>query len=245
MGLARWNMAAYAEFARFYDQVNGEPETRSRQLLANIERHHPGATSVLEMGCGTGAILAGLGSGPSLTGIDRSPEMLDYARRRCPGARLLEADMTSFSLPERFDVVLCVFDTINHVADFEGWRQTFHQVHEHLNAGGLFIFDVNTLGRLRQLGDVAPWVHHFDGHTLIMDVEFDGDALSTWDIRIFERRDDRHFTLHHEEIIELGVALDRVRQALDEEFELVEESDASGDPPTDESPRAFFVYRRR
>lgn len=238
-------MAAYAEFARFYDDVNGEPEARSRQLLDYIERYHPGATSVLELGCGTGAILAGLGSGLSLTGIDRSPEMLDFARRRCPGAHVIEADMTSFSLAERFDVVLCVFDTLNHVATFDGWERTFERVHEHLNAGGLFIFDVNTLGRLRELGDVAPWVHHFDGHTLIMDVEFDGESLSTWDIRIFERRDDRHFTLHHEDIVELGVALDRVRRALDENFELVEQSDASGDPPSDESSRAFFVYRRR
>ena len=238
-------MAAYAEFARFYDDVKGEPEARSRQLLDYIERYHPGATSVLELGCGTGAILAGLGSGLSLTGIDRSPEMLDFARRRCPGAHVIEADMTSFSLAEHFDVVLCVFDTLNHVTTFDGWQQTFDRVHEHLNAGGLFIFDVNTLGRLRELGDVAPWVHHFDGHTLIMDVEFDGEALSTWDIRIFERQDDRHFTLHHEEIIELGVTLDRIRAALEGNFELIEQSDASGEPPADESRRAFFVYRRR
>jgi hypothetical protein len=78
-----------------------------------------------------------------------------------------------------------------------------------------------------------------------MDVEFDGEALSTWDIRIFERQDDRHFTLHHEEIIELGVTLDRIRAALEGNFELIEQSDASGEPPADESRRAFFVYRRR
>jgi SAM-dependent methyltransferase len=238
-------MTAYAEFARFYDEVNGDPEARSRQVLVYIDRHLPGATSVLELGCGTGAILAGLGSGLSLTGIDLSPEMLDYARRRCASAYLVEGDMTSFSLSRRFDVVLCVFDTLNHVTSFEGWTETFERVREHLETGGLFIFDVNTLGRLRELGDLASWVHHFDGHTLIMDVEFDGQALSTWDIRVFERLDERRFTLHHERILELGVALERIRAALDGDFELLEQSDPHGDPPTDESSRALFVYRKR
>jgi len=238
-------MVAYAEFARFYDEVNGEPVARSRQILDDIDRHLPDAATVLELGCGTGAILAGLGSGLALTGVDLSPEMLSVARRRCPRATLHEADMTSFTLAQRFDVVLCVFDTLNHVTSFDGWMDLFERVREHLNPGGLFIFDVNTLGRLRQLGEVAPWVHHFAGHTLIMDVEFDGVALSTWDIQIFEHEHDNRFTLHHERIAELGVALHTIRSALEASFELVDEGDDQGGPPTDESRRAYFVLRRR
>jgi SAM-dependent methyltransferase len=238
-------VSAYQEFAPFYDGVNGDPVGRIRQILGDIERYRPGATSVLELGCGTGAILAGLGSGLALTGIDLSSEMLAYAKRRCPSAHFHEEDMTSFSLPGHFDVVLCVFDTLNHVATFEGWRSTFERVRAHLNEGGLFIFDINTLGRLRQLGEMAPWVHSFDGHTLIMNVEFDGDHLSRWDIRIFEQLHDTHFTLHHDRITELAVPLVQVRIALDPGFELLAESDPTGDPPSDESERVLFVYRRR
>jgi SAM-dependent methyltransferase len=238
-------MPAYREFAPFYDAVNGDPVERIRQILSDIDRYRPEATSVLELGCGTGAILAGLGSGLALTGIDRSPEMLAYAKRRCPSAHFLEEDMTSFSLPEHFDVVLCVFDTLNHVTTFEGWRSMFELVRAHLNEGGLFIFDINTLGRLRHLGGLAPWVHHFEGNTLIMNVEFDGIALSQWDIRIFERQGDRHFVLHHDRIAELAVPLVQVRNVLAADFELLVETDPAGDPPNDESARALFVYRRK
>jgi SAM-dependent methyltransferase len=238
-------MPEYADFARFYDEINGESESRSRKMLGFIDRYLPGATSVLELGCGTGAVLAGLGSGFALTGIDRSSEMLAVARRRCPAARFFEADMTSFDLAERFDVVLCVFDTLNHVANFAGWTEVFERVNGHLSDGGLFLFDLNTLGRLRRLGDAPPWVHDFDGNTLILDVEFDGEGLSQWDVRVFERRSDDHFTLCHERIVELGVPLDQVRSALNADFELVEETDPDGNPPTDESARAYFVYRRR
>jgi SAM-dependent methyltransferase len=238
-------MAAYAEFARFYDEVNGEPVARSREILEDIAHFRPDATSVLELGCGTGTILAGLGSGLTLTGLDLSPEMLAVARRRCPRATFYEADMTSFALDPRFDVALCVFDTLNHVTTFEGWTDLFERVHEHLVPGGLFLFDVNTLGRLRELGDVAPWVHHFGNNTLIMDVDFDGVALSTWDIRVFEHEDDGRFTLHHERIIELGMSLDAIRSALSASFELVREYDDRAERPSDDSSRAYFVFRRR
>ena len=239
-------MTEYAEFARFYDAVNNFPEPRSRKMLRYIEQHLPTASSVLELGCGTGAVLAGLGSGFALTGIDRSSEMLSFARRRCPQAQLFEADITSFSLGVQFDVVLCVYDTLNHVTDFEGWRAVVERVREHLREGGLFIFDLNTLGRLRRLGDALPWVHDFDGNTLIMDVEFDeDDARSYWDIRVFEDLDHGRFALHREEIVELGVPLDHVRALLAPNFELLDEADPDGDPPSDESARAYFVYQRR
>ena len=239
------DVTAYQEFAPFYDAVNGEPAERSRQILDYIARYRPASTSVLELGCGTGAVLAGLGSGLALTGLDLSPEMLAYAKRRCPSARLYEADMTTFVQPEQFDVVLCVFDTLNHVTTLEGWLATFERVHAHLVAGGLFIFDVNTLGRLRHLGDSTPWVHHFDQHTLIMNVEFDGHCLAQWDIRIFEQLHERHFVLHHERITELGVPLERVKNALASNFELLVETDPAGETPSDESSRANFVFRRR
>jgi SAM-dependent methyltransferase len=238
-------MAAYEVFAPFYDMVNGDPDTRSRQILDNIARFRPQTASVLELGCGTGAILAGLGSGLSLTGLDLSPAMLAFAKRRCPSARLLTSDMTSFTLAERFDVVLCVFDTVNHLTTFDDWRRLFERAKEHLLEGGLFIFDLNTLGRLRQLGEMAPWVHHFDEHTLIMNVEFDGHSLSQWDIRIFEHQFEDRFVLHHERITELGVALEQVKTSLAPDFVLLEELDPGGFVANDESSRALFVYQRK
>jgi SAM-dependent methyltransferase len=238
-------MAAYREFARYYDAINGDPVETSLKILSHIQRYCPQADSVLELGCGTGAILAGLGSGLRLTGIDLSPEMLEIAARRCPDAHLHLVDMTTFALPERFDVVLCVFDTLNHVPTFDGWMSMFERVSTHLVDGGIFIFDVNSIGRFQRLAEMAPWVHDFDGHTLIMNVEFDDGAHSEWDIRVFERRDDSDFVLHHELIIELGITLEQLRGALDCDFELLEETDPTGATPTDESDRAYFVYRRR
>src|SRR5215475_432906 len=139
----------YAGFAPFYDRIMGDRTEEIERIRRYISSHRPGARSLLELGCGTGALLSGLASDLSVTGIDRSPEMLSVAARTVPGARLLHADITAFTLPDRFDVVMCMFDTLNHVPAVDGWLRLFQRVHEHLSDGGLFVFDVNTTGRLR------------------------------------------------------------------------------------------------
>jgi hypothetical protein len=142
-------------------------------------------------------------------------------------------------------VVVCVFDTLNHLLTFEAWRSLFDAVYDHLVDDGLFIFDVNTIGELRRLGEEPPWVYEFDDHVLIMDVALAGDGLSRWDIRIFEHLGGSRFELHHEQIGELGVGLRQIEAALEPRFTLLEASSDSGEAPTDSSVKAYFTYRRR
>jgi SAM-dependent methyltransferase len=181
---------------------------------------------------------------PSVTGLDRSPEMLAFAASKVPRARLIEGDMTSFSLAERFDVVVCVFDSLNHLLTFDAWQSVFEAVHDHLADGGLFVFDVNTVGELRRLGGEPPWVYDFDDNVMIMDVDFAEDGLSRWDIQIFEHVGESQYLLHQEEIGELGVTLERIRAAVAPRFEVLEEQDEDGGVPTDQSVKAHFALRR-
>ena len=238
-------MAAYAEFAKFYDQVMGDRGPLVERVRGYVERYLPAAESLLELGCGTGAVLAGLAPGLRVTGVDRSPEMLAAAARNAATARLVEADIATFSLGTRFDVVICVFDTLNHLPTFDSWLKVFGQVHAHLAAGGLFVFDVNTVGRLRRVSQAPAYVEDFGPHTLIMDVTPGGGNLSLWDVRIFEHVDGDQFRLHHERIPELGVPLATIHEALGANFELLEATDADGSRATDESNRVYFVYRHR
>jgi SAM-dependent methyltransferase len=235
----------YTGFARFYDRIMGDRSEEVGRLQAYISRHLPGARSLLELGCGTGALLAGLAPGLSVTGIDRSPDMLAIAADTVPAARLVQGDMTAFSLPDRFDVIICMFDTLNHVQSFAGWLTLFSCVHEHLADGGLFIFDVNTAGRLLRLDDAPPYLDEFDGNVVVMTVRSASESLSLWRTRIFERQHGDLYQLHDERIYELGVPLIHIRAALAGRFELLEEASLDGSPVSDESDRIFFAYRHR
>jgi hypothetical protein len=78
-----------------------------------------------------------------------------------------------------------------------------------------------------------------------MDVDFTGNPIARWNIRIFERQSGGTYRLHHEVIDELGVPLARVREALTADFDVRVQSDADGSPATDDSERAIFVAQRR
>lgn len=210
-----------------------------------IVRFLPTATSVLELGVGTGTLVAGLAGQMAVTGVDRSPEMMAIAARNVPAATLVPGDITSFSLGTRFDVVICMFDTLNHVASFDGWLEVFERVHEHLVEGGLFIFDVNTIGRLRALGHQHPYLQDFGEHTLIMNITPAQGDVWLWEVKIFEHLDHDLFRLHHEKILELGVPLARIKSALEVNFDLLDEADQDAGSVSDESDRIYFAWRHR
>jgi SAM-dependent methyltransferase len=157
----------------------------------------------------------------------------------------VQADITEFSLGTTFDVVICVFDTLNHLPTFDAWLAMFRQVDAHLAEGGLFVFDVNTIGRLSRLAAAPAYVEDFGPHTLIMDVTTGVAGVFPWDVRIFERVKDNEFRLHHERIGELGIPLARIHEALAPRFELLEATNTEGRPANDESDRAYFAYRHR
>jgi SAM-dependent methyltransferase len=236
---------SYSKWAKFYDEIIGDRSEELDRLHAYISLYHPTASSVLEFGCGTGAILSGLAYRYVITGVDRSPEMLEIATRKLPGRRLIRADITEVSLGERFDVVLCVFDTLNHLPSFAAWQAMFDRVHEHLADDGLFIFDVNTVGRLSRLGMSTAYAEDFGEHMFTMTVRDDHDGLSDWEVRVFERQPDGSFTLHSEHIPELAVPLQQIRAALEPNFELLEETGLDGAPGNDSSERVYYVYRHR
>ena len=251
---------AYEAFASFYDEVMDDPGPRADRVARWIGEFRPGAQTLLELGCGTGSLLARLPEVPVLTGLDSSPQMLAVAATKVPGARLVEVDMRTCSFGERFEVVCCVFDSLNHLLDFDEWTSVFETVHHHLADDGLFIFDVNTVGELARLGEEPPWVYDFDGGTAVIDVisaealgepvEGDvevgqgGEVSSVWDIRVFEHVQGSRYSLHHEQIGELAVPLARVRAALAGRFELLDEMGDDGEHPTDSSVKGHFAYRR-
>lgn len=215
--------------------------------MSLVERHHPRAASLLELGCGTGTILDGLSSFESLTGIDRSPEMLAIARGKVPRARLVEGDISDFDLGERFDVVICVFDTLNHLPRFELWQALFACTRAHLRAGGLFIFDVNTVTKIHGLAAYPPFFQEAGTVTVAMNVDPpDADGLSQWNIWLIERHPDGSLSGLHEPVWELGVELEAIENGLlAADFTVLETLDELGGQPTWESERVHFATRPR
>jgi len=84
--------------------------TRALRLYL-FERAGLAASSrVLEVGCGTGAILGGLTGAASLHGLDLDPAALAACRINVPAARLVRGDALSLPFASAsFDIVTCHF----------------------------------------------------------------------------------------------------------------------------------------
>ena len=235
-------MTGYDAFAPFYDQVMGDRGPVAAYVHALIQRHRPSAGSVLELACGTGAILEHLQRHYDITGLDASQQMLDIAAQKVPQARLLSADMTHFDLGETFDAVLCVFDSINHLVSFADWERVFDRAAAHLAERGVFVFDVNTERKLAAFAVAPPWTQWFgDDNLLLIDVRDEGKGVYAWKVRVFEHCDDSTYRLHVEDIREAAFPLERIRQALDERFRRVRVFDAERSRPTTLSQRLYFL----
>ena len=152
-------MPAYEIFGRFYDAVMGDRAGAAEQLQKLIRTTTPNATNVLELGCGTGSILWHLQRNYEVSGLDTSKRMLSVARHKVPQAKLFRQDMVDFHINDQFDVICCVFDSINHVRRFSDWKRIFARVQRHLSPGGCFIFDINTKRKLERHIAEPPWMH--------------------------------------------------------------------------------------
>jgi len=238
-------MASYDIFGKFHDAVMGDRTQPTERLLGFIRKASPKAKNVLELACGTGSVLKHLSQHYDVWGLDSSRQMLSIARKKVPQARLSRQNMVTFHLRQRFDVICCVFDSMNHVAIFTHWKHLFANVHQHLSAGGVFIFDINTQQKLdRHIAEPA-WVHKVGNNFLVMKVTGMGKHRgSNWNIKVFERTRNNRYLLHEEDIQEVSFPMLKIVRALRVHFSTVEIIDTDRKRPSMKSERLYFVCKK-
>ncbi len=102
-----------------------------------------GAASILELGCGSGRVLAALDEpGRTLVGLDTSPDALAIAAAHVPRARLIRAAMQELDLEQRFDRVIAPFSALYCLESADQLARTLAAAVRHLRPGGAFVADV-------------------------------------------------------------------------------------------------------
>jgi len=138
----------YEELAPFYDGFTSgsDYETWTKHVLALASAYGLDGRRVLDVACGTGkSFLSLLARGFEVTGCDLSPGMLAGARRKAPGVPLVEADVRVLPRLGAFDLVTCFDDSLNHLLDEDELSAGLRSIAGNLAAGGLLLFDLNTL----------------------------------------------------------------------------------------------------
>jgi SAM-dependent methyltransferase len=239
-------MADYDLLAPHYDAVTGDSATEAAFIHHIIERRHGRAATLLDLGCGTGGMTALLADAYQVSGLDVSPGMLAVARQKLPARTpLYLADMASFRLGVTFDVIVCAYQGINHLLSLSAWQRTFDCAYEHLNPGGLFIFDITTVSDLRRMASIPRIVQEFAGNYLVIRVRTADETVFDWHIEVFQLQPDGRYGLLTQTVRLRSFPLADIRDALCARFTGLEGLGGDGACADEENAdRVWFACTR-
>jgi len=144
-------MASYDVFSLYYDKLTSNISYAERAAYFDkiIKQNISHTDLLLDLACGTGSLSVELNKlGYDVIGVDASSEMLSCAvQKNCDNnlnIMYLCQNMMDLDLYGTVDVTICALDSINHIIDEEQLSIVFNKISLFTNIGGLFIFDVNT-----------------------------------------------------------------------------------------------------
>jgi SAM-dependent methyltransferase len=115
---------------------------------------------VLELACGTANVAARfVQAGCEVQACDISAQMLENAYAKQLRPRLYQAALTDPIPESEFDLILCLFDSINYLTSRSQVLICLKEVWAALAEGGLFIFDISTmLNSMQNFSDSCDYI---------------------------------------------------------------------------------------
>ena len=225
-------MESYGRFAGVYDVFMDNVNYRewADYIIETLAQDGIRDGLVLELGCGTGTVTEMLAdAGYDMIGIDNSEEMLAEAMEK--------------RAESGHDILYLLQDMQDFEEDLE---YLFALVNNYLDPGGLFIFDMNTVHKYRDvIGDTTIAEDREDG-SFIWENSYDREnALNVYELALFLPREDGLYEKCEEEHVQKAYSIEAIKAMIVKAgMELVAVCDAYTHNPGDENcERLTFVAR--
>lgn len=187
----------YSAFAEIYDQVMRDVDYDSwtQYVIDLAKKFRVKVHTILDLACGTGGHSLRMAQrGYRVTGVDISNSMLELAREKTGQAELeivyhqspIQA-ISGLQLPTDFDLITCLYDSLNYILDEEDVIECFEEAYKHNRIGGLFIFDVTTEYNLIKNFSGFTFSENFDGASYIWENKYSIESkICTSKVTIFQ-----------------------------------------------------------
>lgn len=246
-------MTSYSKFAQFYDTLtqNISYKERAKYFDTIIEKFHGTKGILLDLACGTGSLSEEMALlGYDVIGVDNSDEMLNVALDKkfdsgLPIQYLLQ-DMTKLDMFGTIDVTICALDALNHLNSLDAVKKAINRVSLFAEPNGLFIFDVNTQYKHKNI---------LFNNTFVYDTE---DVYCVWQNSFYEKdckvlinldffeKDGEAYYRSEESFCEIAYSVEQLDEILiNSGFDLVAHYDFDTfNTPTETSEKIIFVARK-
>lgn len=239
----------YEEFAGVYDELTQNvPYDEIADYYTKILEETAEGKRLLDLGCGTGNLTARLKEkGFDVVGLDGSSEMLSEAMAKNPDVMWICQDMTEIELGEEFDAVISTLDSINHLETKAEIERCFMRVNENLKTGGMFVFDVNTVYKHREILGNNTFVYDAEGAYCVWLNEFsEEDNGVSIDLDIFFEQEDGSYLRGGDSFREIALTDEEMCEILRKcGFEIVKIYDyLTFDLPNEKSEKLLVAARK-
>ncbi len=246
-----YNEGQFVVLSEYYDRLNGADYKAYADFIQKVFRAHGSGKEelLLDLACGTGALTCELASrGYDMIGADISVEMLNVARDRAYDGEYsilyLCQDMREFELYGTVDGIVCSLDGISYLQNRTDVVKCFKLVRNYLNPGAMFIFDVNSLHRFKNILDGRDYFIDEENVSLGWHSEINGDFCDFF-LTLFVKGGDGRYEKRSEEQSERIWPLEDYKSMISEAgLELIELYGGFDMSKSDEkSEKWYFVCR--
>ncbi len=244
----------YTSFAENYDLLMHDVEYKERTeyLLSVFEKYSKKPTLMLDLACGTGSFSNEFAKrGIQVIGVDISPEMLNIAREKSERERqdvlYLCQDAAELDLYGTVDGVVCCMDSINHITDASVLAEAFKKVSLFLEPDCLFVFDVNTPYKHKEILGNNTFVLEEDNVYCVWQNEYiEEEALTEITLDFFRRQDNGLYDKSEQFIEERAYTIKELTKLLEDAgFRVLDIfDDMSFEPLKNDSERAVFIAKK-
>ena len=247
---------SYSSFAEVYDALtqNVGYKQRADYFCSLLSRYGLNGGLLLDLACGTGSLSLEMAKrGWSVIGIDASGEMLCAAQNKKYEAGdtatiFLCQDMRNLDLYGTVDCCVSSLDSLNHLTSEEDLLKAFKSVSLFMNDSGLFIFDMNTPFKHREILCDNCFVYDVDGVFCVWQNSNVGSDLKV-DITLdfFIKKPDGSYRRSLESFSEKAYEYETVKRLLESaDFELLDNfGENTVEKPKEDAQRTVFIARRK
>lgn len=242
---------SYGVFAQYYDALteNVDYPAKARYIRDILNKHKPGCALVVDLACGTGTLSLELASlGYDMIAVDGSYDMLSVASaKENTGVMFLCQQMDELDLYGTVDAVVCTLDSINHVTDPSVVEEIFRRVSLFLEPDGVFIFDVNTAYKHREILADNVYVYDLDTVYCVWQNHLQEDDTVEIELDFFEQDEDGAYLRSSESFCERVYTDEQIERMLDGAGLAAAEKydDYTDAAPSEKTQRVVYVCRKK